>query len=122
MLPKLGKALCVGVFFLAGGVAPAQLSLRPPAVPLVAHDPYFSIWSPADRLTDTSTTHWTGKPHPLRSLVRVDGQVFRLMGAEPASAPALPQSSVQVLPTRTIYLFTSVSTWARLQIRLSRGK
>ena len=95
-------ALLAGVFISFN--LPGQ-SLRPPAVPLVACDPYFSIWSPADKLTDADTVHWTGKPHRLASLIRIDGKAFRLMGRDPESVPALPQRSVAVLPTRTLYSF-----------------
>lgn len=98
-----GLGLILGVIALAF-VSRAD-SLRPPSVPLVACDPYFSIWSPADKLTDTDTTHWTGKPQRLTSLVTIDGKPFRLMGATPASVPALPQTKLEVLPTRTIYSF-----------------
>ena len=86
----------------------AAQSLRPPSVPLVVHDPYFSIWSPADRLTDTATTHWTGKPMPMTALLRLDGvDCYRLMGSEPDDVPALPQTGVQVTPLSTICRFAN---------------
>ena len=96
------------MWLMAGSVGLAEpVSLRPPAVPLVTHDPYFSIWSPADRLTDGDTTHWTGRPHPLRCTVRVDGRPSRVMGGQPTGVAVLPQTGVTVGPTRTVYRFAA---------------
>ena len=57
-----------------------QTALRLPAVPIVVNDPYFSIWSPYDRLTEGSTRLWTNDEKPLEGLLRVDGTTYRFMG------------------------------------------
>ncbi len=86
--------------------APAfTADFRPPAVPLIAHDPYFSIWSMADHLYDAPTKHWTGATNSLTSVVRVDGKAFRIMGADPRDLPPLEQTKLDVRPTTTCYEF-----------------
>jgi hypothetical protein len=87
----------------------APQRLRPPAIPLVVHDPYFSIWACTDELVGAWPRHWTGRTHALSSMIRVDGRAYRLMGLgvdDHSVAPA-KQLSLRVLPTRTIYHFAA---------------
>lgn len=81
------------------------LRLRPPAVPLVTHDPYFSAWSFTDGLADGEVRHWTGTELGTCGLIRIDGTTHRLMGKFPLDAPALPQTALAVWPLRTVYGF-----------------
>ena len=74
-------------------------------MPLIAHDPYFSVWSETTNLADGVTRHWTGAEQPLSSLVRIDGRVYRLMGTAAVIPAALPQTGLKVWPTRTVYTF-----------------
>jgi hypothetical protein len=81
--------------------------LRPPAVPLVTHDPYFSTWSVTDQLPQEWTKHWTGYGRGMCGLIRVDGRPYRFMGLFPPDVRAAKQVSLEVWPTRTIYVLTA---------------
>lgn len=69
----------------------ADISLRAPAVPLLTSDPYFSLWSAADKLNESVTTHWTGKTQSMIGALRVDGKTYRFLGLdEPQYETILP--------------------------------
>ena len=72
-------ALSVGLLANAQTVdllKPAKdIALRAPSVPIIVSDPYFSIWSPYDKLMEGSTEHWTSAKKPLLGALRVDGKV-----------------------------------------------
>ncbi len=90
-------------------------TMRYPAVPLVTVDPFFSIWSMTDELYGDVTRHWTGRRNPMSAAVIIDGKIFYLMGershnSDRQSYPSrlksfIPQTSVKVTPTRTVYTF-----------------
>ena len=59
-----------------------QTDLRLPSVPLIVSDPYFSVWSPYDKLNEGTTRHWTDDEKPIQGLLRVDGETYCFMGAD----------------------------------------
>ncbi|MEC0201474.1 DUF4965 domain-containing protein [Paenibacillus lautus] len=85
---------------------------RPPSVPLVTVDPYFSVWSAADHLYDDHTRHWTNKIQGMVGLAIIDGAPRRFMGkvltqdpSERTEPEALEQTDLTVEPVTTRYTF-----------------
>lgn len=74
------------------------------SIPLVQHDPFFSIWSSADHLYDNDPVHWTGIRQQLRGYLTVDGKVFSFLGDKEIH-DVIPQVSVDVTATATEYVF-----------------
>ncbi len=106
LLPLVCAILCT----LYPNVLPKEkvVSLRPPAVPLITHDPYFSIWSTQDHLTQDWTRHWTGAVNAMGGMLHIDGHSYRFLAPQPSFVPAMEQKGLAVLPTRTIYTFQAV--------------
>ena len=84
---------------------------RLPAIPLLASDPYLSIWMPADTMTQTDACHWSGPAKPIRGVLTVDGAARRFLGAGPE--PEADLTELKVTATRTC--FTSEFAGVRLE-------
>lgn len=91
------------------------MNLRPPAVPLVTVDPFFSIWSMSDNLNKDCTRHWTGRTFPMMAGVVIDGVYYALMGTDNPDnlykqqnyEYAFNQENVEVTPLFTHYTFSN---------------
>ncbi len=73
------KLIFIALIFLNVTVIFGQ-STKAPAFPLITHDPYFSIWSTTDKLTDSPTKHWTGTDQSMMGMLKVDDKMYRFMG------------------------------------------
>lgn len=81
--------------------------LRAPSNPLITVDPYFSVWSPSDKLTDSVTVHWTGKPNTIVGTAEIDGTVYRFLGKESNEddSPVMKQVKRDCNALSTTYVF-----------------
>ncbi len=85
--------------------------IRATATPLVTTDPYFSIWSFSDKLTDDVPRHWTGHSQLMYGVLTVDGVSFRFLGKSDSGIhytpdiPALEQTDRTLTPTSSVYTF-----------------
>ena len=77
---------------------------RAASVPLVVHDPFFSIWSPADHLYDDELVHWSGARQKTRGYIKVDGKTYAFLG-NAKKYQAIPQKYIDVTATATEYVF-----------------
>ncbi len=87
---------------------------RPPAIPLMTADPYFSVWSFADNPANDYTRHWTGKTIGMCLMIKIDGKTYRVVGKNENSLPALALKQTTVNPTQTIYVFDDAGIELRL--------
>ena len=90
------------------------ISLRLPSVPLILNDPYLSIWSPYDRLTDGTTRHWCDAEKAWDGLLRVDGTTYRWMGTERECllSAVAPMTNETNWEGRVSYTTQSGTAWA----------
>ena len=95
-----------------------QTALRLPSVPLLVNDPYFSFWSPYNKLTDGTVKHWDNQQKAMDGLLRVDGKVYRFMGAQRSTqllsiAPMGNKGGYRA-KVRTSLTSTMTDTWMNL--------
>ena len=81
------------------------MQLRAPAYPLITVDPYFSVWSPSNKLNESNTVHWTNSPNTISGVATVDGKKYRVIGNTAADIPAMKQIASNCTAFSTIYTF-----------------
>ena len=81
------------------------MQLRAPAYPLITSDPYFSVWSPSNKLNESNTVHWTNSPNTISGIATIDGKQYRVIGDLASDVPAMKQVSSDCTAFSTKYVF-----------------
>ena len=81
------------------------MQLRAPAYPLITVDPYFSVWSPSNKLNESNTVHWTNSPNTISGVATIDGTEYNVLGNLAADLPAMKQVSSNCTAFSTTYVF-----------------
>ncbi len=82
------------------------MKMRAPAYPLITVDPYFSVWSTSNRLTDSDIKTWYSETCFLIGKAEIDGKEYMFMGsAADMKLPPMAQTDVTVKSFSTVYTF-----------------
>ncbi len=76
---------------------------RLPAVPLITHDPFFSLWDCGVTPTGDNTRHWTNAEKPLRITMTIDGEVMRVLGR--GGRRSMKRIGTEITPISTKYSY-----------------
>lgn len=77
--------------------------MKTPCYPLVTVDPFFSIWSPSQNLTDSDTILWNRIKKRITGIITVDNRTCRFLGK--GSDVPLEQIKLEYTPLVTKYQF-----------------
>lgn len=90
------------------------MKMRPPAMPILNADPYFSVWTEESVLKNT--VHWTGKPNSMSGRVFVDGKEFHFLGLKPEAEREIPDMK---LDSYKVDAYSTILTYVNDEIRLT---
>lgn len=74
-----------------------------PAVPLITHDPYFSLWDFGMLPTADEVRHWSGAEKTLSGAIEIDGKMLRFLGR--SGKKPMTIKSETVTPLSTVYVY-----------------
>lgn len=84
------------------------MKMRAPAYPLITVDPYFSVWSTSNNLTDSDIKTWYSKTCFLIGKAEIDGKGYMFMSsAADMKLPPMAQTDVTVKSFSTVYTFAA---------------
>lgn len=86
---------------------------RAACIPIITHDPFFSVWSDKDHLNEGDLVHWSGLRQTIRGYIKVNEITYCFMG-EAGKIPTIEQTGLEVTANRTMYSFEN--SWVCLTV------